>query len=185
MAKNGQLERRYTSARVQQLYAAATRLAIILETGEEVPDEVAGALAVVGSLGQTVSSLRERLKIRRIIPSDNRSAQVRMAIHELVGGALGLSNSETDLIREAVEVERSAAEKSSHVAKLIKEAEQILDESRASSAAQRSFIRKANRLLQKQIDQLQESIVDPDFRDGIINRLIALYSRYLADVLKI
>jgi hypothetical protein len=80
-----------------------------------------------------------------------------------------------------VEAEAAAAAAESQETGRIQQAEEIFDESRASSAAQREFIRRAGRLRTRQINQLRMSIFDAGALERAIVNLDELYSRYIAD----
>ncbi len=86
-----------------------------------------------------------------------------------------------EVIKRGVEAEAAAAAAESREAGKIQQAEKIFDESRASSPAQREFIRRVGRLRIRQVNRLRLSIFDADALERAIARLYTLYSSYIAD----
>jgi hypothetical protein len=185
MENNGQITPQRMSPRLQDLFAAAMRVAASVELSVQLLESEARLFAVFGDLETALARLRERMTVKRMIPGNeqNERSQLRLAVYELAAEAAGGPEALREIIKRGVEAEAVAAAAESRETEKIRRAEKIFDESRASSAAQREFIRRASRLRIPQVNRLQMSIFDEEALEGAVARLDALYSRYIADAI--
>jgi hypothetical protein len=107
---------------------------------------------------------------------------VRLAVYELAAEATGGPEALQEVIRRGVETETAAAIAESRATEKIRQLK-IFDEHRASSAAEREFIRRASRLRVRQVNQLRMSIFDAEALERAIAELDVLYGRYITDAI--
>ena len=160
-------------------------MAALVKLSVDVSESESRELAVLDRLNTALEKLRERLKIRRAargVGVDERS-QLRLAIFELVAEAHSGADGVGEVIRRGVEAEASAAAQRLRVESEIKAAERIFDENRGSSAAQRQFIRRADRLRTQQVNRLRASIFDSQELSKVISMLDDLYAHYIEQAL--
>jgi hypothetical protein len=183
MDNDGQITPERMSPRLQDLFAAALRVAAMVELSIQLSESEARPLAVFGDLETALARLRERMTVQRVVPGaeQNERLQVRLAVYELATEAAGGPEALREVIKRGVEAEAAAAAAESREAGKIQQAEKIFDESRASSPAQREFIRRVGRLRIRQVNRLRISIFDADALERAIARLDTLYSSYIAD----
>jgi hypothetical protein len=181
MENNGQIAKPRMSLRLQYLFAAAMRLATLAELSVELAEAEACQLAAFGNLETALARLRDRMTVRRAIPGVQRDqrSQVRLAIYELAAEAKGDHEAVQEIIRRGLEAEAAAAASASRETEKIRDAAKIFEESRASSSAGREFIRRADRLRIRQVNQLRTSIFDEGALERALVKLYELYSRYI------
>jgi hypothetical protein len=179
------------SSRVQDVFGAALRVAAKTELGVELSDGDSRELSVLGTLREALNRLKVRLTVRRAVPgtSSDDSVQVHLAVYEVAAEATGdFADDPTArrrFIRRAVEAEQARTFGEDRVASKIAEAEQICDDTRANSVAQRQFIRRVDRLRRKQLNRLQTGILDSETLTHAIDKLNDLYGRYISAALAI
>lgn len=185
MANNGQIAARRMSPRLQDLFAAAMRVAALVELSVPLSESDARQLAVLGDLDTALDRLRRRMTVQRVIPGtvSNEYSQVRLAVYELAAEATGGPEALQEVIRRGVETEKAAAAAKSRAIEKIRQFEKIFDERRAASAAEREFIRRASRLRVRQVNQLRISILDAEALERAIAELDVLYGRYMTDAI--
>jgi hypothetical protein len=171
------------SSRLQDLFAAAMRVAALVELSLPLSESEGRELAVLGDLETALARLRERMTVQRMVPGadQNERLQVRLAVYELAAEATGGSEALREVIKRGVEAEAAAAAAELRETGKIQQAERIFDESRASSAAQREFIRRVARLRIRQVNRLRISIFDAGALERAIDSLDSLYGTYIAD----
>jgi len=161
------------------------RVAALVELSVDLLEAEARQLAIFGDLETALARLRDRIRVRRAIPGaegDQRS-QMRLAVYELSVEAKAGPEALRVIIKQGVEAEAAAVAAESQEAGYTKQAEKIFDESRASSAAKREFIRRADRLHTRQSNQLRISIFDSRALERAIAELNELYSHYIMDAI--
>jgi len=175
------------SSRLQDLFAAAMRVAALVELSVQLSESEARPLAVFGDLETAMARLRERMTVQRVVPGaeQNERLQVRLAVYELVAEATGGPEALREVIKRGVEAEAAAAAAESRETGKRQQAEKIFDETRASSPAQREFIRRVGRLRIRQVNRLEMSIFDTNALERAIAELDALYSRYIFDATRV
>jgi len=188
MDNNGQMTpQKRMSSRLQDLFAAAMRVAALVELSVQLSESEARPLAVFGDLETAMARLRERMTVQRVVPGaeQNERLQVRLAVYELVAEATGGPEALREVIKRGVEAEAAAAAAESRETGKRQQAEKIFDETRASSPAQREFIRRVGRLRIRQVNRLEMSIFDTNALERAIAELDALYSRYIFDATRV
>ena len=173
------------STRTRLLLADAIRVAAKVLLKAELSAAETHELAMVGNLKGAVKLLARRLKLQRSVPGgSDRQTQIRLAVMEVAAETTGIFDRSPGVrarfIREAVEAESGRFIEEAILRRKVREAEELLLKQQVSSTAERKFIRRANRLLMQQLNELRSIVGDMTQLMDAIDGLTAIYSRFLS-----
>ena len=172
---------------MRDLFGTALRAAARARLHVDLTEAESRQLAAFGKLETALRRLSERLSVSVAIPGMqlDRRGQVSIAAYELASAASGGSLERSEIVQRIVQSQPECAATMRRVTDKASDAEKLLDESRTSSPAQRTFIRRADRLRRSQINRMRAAILDATALDQAIDKLDEIYSRAVSEALRL
>ena len=178
------------SPRVRTVAASAIRVASKRCLGTELTNLEASQLAEIGGVQEVIERLQRASAVRRT-PLDmtlSQDSQKRITIAEVLIEAKGTFAEDPAgyiaYLGQLIEKEKAATARSRELERTMHELEEITSQLRAEGAAQRTFLRKADRLRIIQVNRLRSFITDTERLNAALAKLTDIYQHYVDRLLK-